>query len=93
MAMVHGDLTCPCCGYKTLGERKAWEICPICFWEDEPTPDPYVASGGPNGSLSLYEAQQNFVAIGASDHASLAHVRRPLSTDQRDPLWRPLPPP
>ena len=64
MADVHGDITCPCCGYKTLGEREAWEICPICFWEDEPITDPYVGTGGPNGSLSPYEAQQNFVAIG-----------------------------
>ncbi|WP_198674015.1 CPCC family cysteine-rich protein [Chitinophaga alhagiae] len=28
--------TCPCCGYITLSERGGYEICPICFWEDDP---------------------------------------------------------
>lgn len=93
MAGDRGGLTCPCCGYETLREREAWEICPICFWEDEPTSDPYVATGGPNGSLSLYQAQRNFSVIGASDQGSLIHVRRPGQTDQRDPNWKPLPPP
>ena len=27
--------TCPCCGYKTLNEKGGYDICPICFWEDE----------------------------------------------------------
>ena len=29
--------TCPCCGYKTLEECSpgTFEICPICFWEDD----------------------------------------------------------
>lgn len=33
--------TCPCCGYKTLAERGMYEICPVCWWEDEgfDTPD------------------------------------------------------
>jgi hypothetical protein len=93
VANVHGDITCLCCGYKTLGEREAWEICPICFWEDEPITDPYVGTGGPNGSLTLHEAQKNFMAIGASVRGSLTHVRQPTHTDRRDQHWQPLPPP
>ncbi len=29
--------TCPCCGYKTLEEEPpgTYEICNICFWEDD----------------------------------------------------------
>jgi hypothetical protein len=27
--------TCPCCGYKTLPEKHLYDICPICFWEDD----------------------------------------------------------
>lgn len=26
---------CPCCGYRTLRERGDYEICKICFWEDD----------------------------------------------------------
>ena len=24
-----------CCGYRTLDERGAFDICPVCFWEDD----------------------------------------------------------
>src|SRR5579885_3179586 len=27
--------SCPCCGYKTLDERGGYDICPVCFWEDD----------------------------------------------------------
>jgi len=27
--------SCPCCGYLTLPERGAYDICPVCFWEDD----------------------------------------------------------
>ena len=26
---------CPCCGYFTLDERGEYDICPVCFWEDD----------------------------------------------------------
>lgn len=26
---------CPCCGYMTLDRRGAYDICPVCFWEDD----------------------------------------------------------
>ncbi|TNL01225.1 hypothetical protein CYD30_28230 [Kosakonia cowanii] len=26
---------CPCCGYLTLTERGAYDICPVCHWEDD----------------------------------------------------------
>ena len=35
---------CLCCGYRTIGERGRFEICPICFWED----DPYILYGKRN---------------------------------------------
>ena len=27
---------CLCCGYRTLDTRGEFDICPICYWEDEP---------------------------------------------------------
>jgi hypothetical protein len=26
---------CFCCGYKTLTRRGEYEICPVCWWEDD----------------------------------------------------------
>ena len=30
-----GKFACPCCGCRTLNERGAYDICPVCFWEDD----------------------------------------------------------
>ncbi|MEK3797022.1 CPCC family cysteine-rich protein [Peribacillus sp. FSL H8-0477] len=26
---------CPCCGFPTLDERDAYEICVLCKWQDD----------------------------------------------------------
>ena len=38
------EYRCLCCGYRTIGKRGDFEICPICFWEDEP----YIILGEPD---------------------------------------------
>jgi cysteine-rich CPCC protein len=35
---------CPCCGYLTLPARGEYDICPVCFWEDD---DPQEEFGQP----------------------------------------------
>ena len=85
--MINNELyTCPCCGYKTLEEcpTGTFEICPICFWEDDNVQfeDPFY-EGGAN-EVCLYEAQRNFVKYGASDSRSIDSVRKPTTNDQRD---------
>src|SRR5688572_16464825 len=52
-------LRCPCCGCKTLSQRIAFEICPVCYWEDDGQDDGDADEnrGGPNGRLSLTEAR------------------------------------
>lgn len=70
-------LRCPCCYSKTLDERGGFDICPICFWEDDGQDD-YDANevrGGPNRALSLAEARENFRRFGACDERSIPHVR------------------
>ena len=73
-------LRCPCCKFKTLGERGGFEICPVCFWEDDGQDDHDAAEirGGPNGRLSLAQARLNFCRFGACDERSIEHVRPPL---------------
>ena len=53
---------CPCCGYLTLHERGAYEICRLCWWEDDGQDDPHAEEvrGGPNGDVSLADARRNF---------------------------------
>ncbi|MFS8121813.1 CPCC family cysteine-rich protein, partial [Rhizobium sp. BR 250] len=53
---------CPCCRCLTLHERAGYEICPVCFWEDDGQDDPYAdqVRGGPNADLSLTQARQNY---------------------------------
>lgn len=84
-------LTCACCGYRTLaGARGGYEICPICFWEDDPVQinDPH-SRGGAN-TVSLVDAQTTFQAHGWSDRVYAERVRSiDLAYDVRDPAWRP----
>ncbi len=72
-------LRCPCCGCKTLGERGVFEICEVCFWEDDGQDDrdADVVRGGPNGALSLTQARANYRRLGACDERSVPNVRPP----------------
>jgi hypothetical protein len=70
---------CPCCRYLTLLEPDDYEICPVCFWEDDGHGDADADKvyGGPNGSLSLAQARRNYLAFGACDRTNLELVRPP----------------
>src|ERR1700746_4052827 len=56
--------TCPVCGYPTHLERRGFDICRLCSWEDDGQGDPEAdgVNGGPHGDFSLTEARENFVA-------------------------------
>ena len=70
---------CPCCRYLTLSERGGFEICKVCFWEDDGQDDhdAEIVRGGPNGARSLAQARVNFAAFGACDEDMRVHVRPP----------------
>ena len=71
---------CPCCGYRTLQERGGYDICPVCFWEDDGQDNEgaEIVRGGPNGALSLIQARANFQEFGACDKQFMKNVRQPL---------------
>ena len=73
-------LRCPCCGCRTLDARCDFDICRVCFWEDDGQDDHDAEEvrGGPNGSLSLQEARSNYLRFGACELSMIENVRPPL---------------
>ena len=52
--------SCPVCGYLTLDERDSFDICSICFWEDDGIDDFEVNNdSGPN-HMTLKEGREIF---------------------------------
>lgn len=71
---------CPVCHCATLAERGMFDICPVCFWEDDGSwseEHPDEPNGGPNYALSLSQARKNFVEFGACEHKHIKDVRQP----------------
>ena len=90
---MHDNFPCPCCGHRTLAEAPGgtYDICAVCFWEDDGVQlDDPDYSGGANVP-SLREAQRNYEAYGACDEAARQHVRPPTTSEQRSASWAPLP--
>nr|WP_230058046.1 CPCC family cysteine-rich protein [Agrobacterium fabrum] len=74
---------CPCCKYLTLKERGGYDICPVCYWEDDGQDDPYAdqVRGGPNYHLSLTQARENFKAFGAVEERLREFARPPTEEE------------
>jgi len=70
---VIGDITqlepCPCCGAKTLETRAEYEICRVCWWEDDgqDNKDADIIMGGPNYGISLTQGRINYLKFGIYD--------------------------
>ena len=76
---------CHCCGFLTLGEApfgfearpyQTWEICPVCFWEDEDWR--YDETGGGANSVKLSDARKTFQEFGAIERRFVEWTRPPL---------------
>lgn len=81
---VFGNYRCPCCKSYTY-ERKAnntYQICSVCFWEDDGVQlDNPEYEGGAN-TISLNEARKNFKIFGAMDERFIGNVRPPLKEEK-----------
>ena len=75
---------CPCCKSKTLHGRGGFEICPVCYWEDDGQDehDADTVRGGPNGLLSLRQAQLYYRRFGASEESFRDRVRAPTEGER-----------
>ena len=77
-----GLFQCPCCGCYTLEEGGGrYEICEVCGWEDDPAQlrDPDLAGGA--NDVSLNEARENYLRIGACCEADIDNVRPPTEEE------------
>ncbi|MCW2258253.1 hypothetical protein M2263_004344 [Providencia alcalifaciens] len=73
---------CICCGYLSRTELSQgdYDICPICFWEDDPlqNEEDLDYSGGAN-AVPLKQARINFKKFKAIEKRFIKNVREPLS--------------
>jgi hypothetical protein len=68
-SLRHHRFRCPCCKYKTLSERAKYEICAVCFWEDDGQDD--------KRDPSFAKARENFEEFGAAEERLAQYTRRP----------------
>lgn len=64
-------LPCPCCGRASLSERNSYDICKVCWWEDDGQDNSRADTvmGGPNYGLSLTQGRVNFLVHGICNPA------------------------
>jgi hypothetical protein len=84
---------CACCGHITLEESPGnYEICPVCFWEDDGVQLRYPTLSGGANEPSLIEAQANYRAFGASEERFIRNVRDARASEEVEKGWRPIEP-
>ena len=61
MAM-NNDFPCVCCGFITRSDSSNddYDICPVCFWENDPIQNENINSNVGANAVSLQQAQINF---------------------------------
>jgi len=82
---------CPVCNYLVFSDAAgSYDICPICFWEDDLVQLAFPDMAGGANKVSLIEAQNNFAKFGVSEQRFKGNVRKATEVDSRDKLWRPI---
>ncbi len=89
--MSHEDLyPCPCCGHLVFSEPPgSYDICSICFWEDDLSQLRFPRTTGAN-HVSLIDGQKNYRELGACEERLRPHVRKPKGNEAVEPGWRPI---
>jgi len=73
-ARVSDSYPCPCCGHRVLDAMPgSYEICPVCFWEDDGVQFRWPTMAGGANKVSLIKAQGNYQHFGACP-AETGHV-------------------
>lgn len=59
--MCGDEHRCPLCGEFTIEESGRYEICPVCFWEDDPYQRNHPDYAGGANELSLNDYKKQFL--------------------------------
>jgi hypothetical protein len=82
---------CPCCGHRTFTEPPGhYEICPVCFWEDDNLQLRWPDMPGGANSLSLLDSQRAYAEMGAMEYRFTGLVRMAAADEPLDDGWRPI---
>lgn len=65
---------CKCCRKMTIELRDSFEVCPVCFWEDDPLQSEDEDYSGGANEISLKEARANYSKFGAMSVDHLPNV-------------------
>lgn len=75
---------CPCCGCFTLDEPPGnYDICPVCFWEDDSFDILHPDEESACNHISLNQARVNYKLFGACDEDMKKYVRKPKAGELR----------
>nr|WP_227467119.1 CPCC family cysteine-rich protein [Nocardioides lijunqiniae] len=93
LVLVSTAHPCACCGHVVFNEPPgSYEICPVCFWEDDAVQLRWPTyEGGANGP-SLIDSQRAYATDGAMECRFTDIVRPPTEGEPLDPNWRPIDP-
>jgi hypothetical protein len=70
----------------------SYDICPVCFWEDDAVQLRWPDMAGGANHPSLLEAQRTYGALGAIEARLVEHTRPPLDDEPVEAGWRPIDP-
>jgi len=80
---------CPCCGRLVHQQMPGFhQACPICGWEDDLAQLRFPLMPGSSNTVSLREAQRNFLDYGASERRNRGKTRSVIEGDELDAGWR-----
>lgn len=78
---------CECCEYVSIAESGCYQICPVCFWEDEGPGWGLDEQSPANHGLSIRQGRENFKKYGACE---IEMVKNVISVeDRKDYEYRP----
>jgi len=74
---------CPCCDNFTIKnpDPLEHEICPVCFWENDPIQNADPEYDGGANKVSLSKARKNYKKFGASEEKFVSKVRKPKKSE------------